>query len=166
MARCMSCGKTAMLTTKFGKVILCKKCGELINVTEWSNGCFESMNQLINTKNNVLQQARNNSMSYEVVKQITDFFDEYINDEYITYFDGKAGQILKVFKNYCLVFTKNDMKKTELVNIFYQFEEDDEEDNSFLTNETIKLAKGLVSGKIVSAGIGMALNASQNKQEK
>ena len=51
MAKCMSCGKTALLTTTFGNVVLCKNCSSLANVSMWNNREFLSMDELINQKN-------------------------------------------------------------------------------------------------------------------
>lgn len=169
MAKCMSCGKTALLTTTFGNVVLCKNCGSLANVPAWSNRDFSSMDELINLKNDAIQKAVANNMPQGLVAEITRFFDEYINAGFITTVNGKAGQSLKVFSNYCIIATKSEGKKTELENMFYQFDDDDDDDDDdslISSDDKRNLVKGLMSGKLVQTGIGVAVSATLNQQEK
>lgn len=164
----MSCGKTALLTTNFGNVVLCKNCGSLANVSAWSSRDFASMDELLNQKNDALQRATASNMAPAVIDEIVRYFDEYINAGFITSINGKAGQTLKVFESYCIITTKNDTKKTELENMFYQFDDDDDDDDDEIlsSNDKRNLVKGLMSGKLVQAGIGAAVSATLNQQEK
>lgn len=168
MAKCMSCGKTALLTTNFGNVVLCKNCGSLINASAWNGREFASMDELVNTKNDTLQKASASNISQAVIDEIVRFFDEYINAGFITALNGKAGQTLKVFANYCIITTKSETKKTELENMFYQFDDDDDDDDDEILSSDDKrnLVRGLMSGKLVQAGIGVAVSATLNQQEK
>lgn len=52
--------------------------------------------------------------------------------------------------------------------MFYQFDDDDDyDDDDVLSSEDKRsLARGLMTGKIVQAGIGAAVSATLNKQEK
>lgn len=168
MAKCMSCGKTALFTTTFGNVVLCKNCGSLASVPVWNSREFLSMDDLINQKNDALQKATANNMPQGIVAEITRFFDEYINAGFITTIKGKAGQSLKVFSTYCIITTKNESKKAELENMFSDFEdEDDDEDDALISSDDKRnLVRGLMSGKLVQAGIGAAISATLNQQEK
>lgn len=167
MAKCMSCGKTALLTTNFGNVVLCKNCGSLANVSAWSSRDFSSMEELVNQKNDAIQKATAGNISPTIIDEITRYFDEYINAGFITTINGKAGQTLKVFSSYCIVTTKNETKKTELENMFYQFDDDDDDDDEILSSDDKRnLVRGLMSGKLVQAGIGAAVSATLNQQEK
>ena len=167
MAKCMCCRKNAILTAKFGTVVLCKNCGSLINVSVWNSREFASLEELVIQKNNAIQKANASKMPLTIINKITDFFDEYINAGFITSINGKAGQILKVFSNHCIVTTKSEGKKEELENMFYQFDEDDDDDDELLSSDDRRnLVKGLISGKIVQAGIGAAMSATLNQYEK
>lgn len=168
MAKCMACGKTALLSTNFGKVILCKSCSSLLDVPSWSSRDFESMNELQNKKTMVLQKAVANRMPENILAEIAKYFDEYINAGFITMLNGKAGQTLKVFANYCIINTKNENKKSELESTFYQFEEDDDNEDDSLISSADKrnIVQGLMSGKLLQTGIGVALSATMNQQEK
>ena len=167
MAKCRACGKTALLTTNFGNVILCKNCGSLVNVSGWKGRDFSSMSELVNKKNEVLQSANDSNMAQEIITEIASFFDEYINAGFVTTINGKAGQTLKVFANHCVVNTKSEGKKAELENMFYQFDDGDEDEDTLISVEDKKnLVKGLMSGKLVQTGIGVAVSATLNQQEK
>lgn len=169
MAKCMSCGKTALLTSNFGNVILCKNCASLINVSAWSSRDFESMDEVVNQKNETLQKATTSNLPTAIINEITKFFDEYIDAGFVTTINGRAGQTLKVFSSYCIITTKNEGKQTELENMFYQFDdEDDDYDNDEILSSDDKrnLVRGLMSGKLVQAGIGAAVSATLNQQEK
>lgn len=172
MAKCMACGKTALFTTTFGNVTLCKNCGSLINASAWNTREFDSMDVLVGQKEDALQRAKSNNMPQNIIDEITRFFDEYINAGFIITINGKAGQILKLFANQCIITTKNENAKLSLENILCEFDEfddddDNDDDDTILSSEQKKqLAKGLMSGKILSAGIGAAVSATINQQEK
>ncbi|MBQ1205881.1 MAG: hypothetical protein IIX67_01625, partial [Clostridia bacterium] len=167
MAKCMSCGKSVLLTSNFANVVLCKNCSSTIDVSEWKSRDFSSLDVLLSKKNEVLQKATAGNLSQSVIAEITRYFDEYINAGFITSIDGKSGQTLKVFANHCIITTKSEGKKTELENMFYQFDDDDDDDDDVLSSEDKRsLARGLMTGKIVQAGIGAAVSATLNKQEK
>lgn len=169
MAKCMSCGKSVLLTSSFANVVLCKNCSSIIDISEWKSRDFSSLNELLSKKNEVLQKATAGHLSQSVIAEINRYFDEYINAGFITSIDGKAGQTLKVFARHCIITTKSEGKKDELANTFDQFDDgdDDDDDDEALTFEDKRsLARGLMTGKIVQAGIGVAVSATLNKQEK
>lgn len=167
MAKCMSCRKTALLTTNFGNVTLCKNCGSLASVPVWNKREFASLDDLIYQKNDALQKATANNMPQGIVSEITRFFDEYINAGFITSVKGKAGQSLKVFSTHCIITTKNESKKASLENLFPDFEDDDNDEEALISSDDKRnLVKGLMSGKLVQTGIGVAISATLNQQEK
>ena len=107
MEKCSVCGKNALMVTNFRDVTLCKKCDSLINASSQYKRDFLSNDELMQQKNSALQLALENGFSQKIINSISEFFDEYIKDGYITTIDGKAGQKLKLFTNYCIVVTKN-----------------------------------------------------------
>ena len=170
MDRCMACGKTSLLTTSFGNVILCKNCGSIVNVSAWRARNFESMDALVAQKNDVLQKATAGNLSEDIIAKITRFFDEYIEAGFITTIDGKAGQTLKVFADQCIITTKSESKQEELKNTFHQFavDDNDDEDNEALisSDDMMSLAKGLMSGKFMKTGINVAISTTYKQREK
>ena len=173
MKKCMSCGKSMLLTTAFGSVELCRSCGSVIGVSEWKNRDFSSMDELSNKKTEVLQKAIAANISQSVVSEITKYFDEYINAGFVTTIEGKVGQSLKVFSEFCIITTKNEGKKEELVDAFLNFVDDDDDDDSdepyddklFSTQDKLNIAKGLLSGRFVQTGVGAAVTAAAKKEQ-
>lgn len=169
MAKCMSCGKTILLTSTFGNVVLCKNCGTLSNVSAWSRRDFSSVEELIAMKNDSIQRASAGNISQDVITEIVRYFDEYIDNGFITTINGRAGQTLKVFSDYCIVTTKNERKKEDLEDKFEDNDdviEEDDDDSVFSPADKMNIAKGLMSGKIVQTGIGAVMSAKLNQQEK
>ena len=171
MIKCIACGKSVLLSTDFGNVSLCKNCASKVNVSAWKNRDVASIGELITNKNNALELAKNNGLSCEVVGAIEKYFDAYINAGYITTINGKAGQILKIFADYCIIDTKNEEKKNELSSLFYNFTDDDDDDDdvddrTIFEKEKDSIVKGLLTGKIVQTGIGLAASAVIDTQEK
>lgn len=170
MVKCVACGKNTLLSTDFGNVSLCKNCASKVNVTAWKNRDVSSIGELVTNKNNALQLATGNGFSSEAVNAIEKYFDSYINAGYVTTINGKVGQTLKIFGDYCIIDTKNEEKKSELASLFYYFtdddEDDEEDDRTIFEKEKDSIVKGLLTGKIVQTGIGLAASAVIDTQEK
>lgn len=168
MAKCVACGKSTLLTSEFGNITICKTCATKINLSVWKNRDSGSVDELIAHKSNALQLASEGQFSDQAMQAIADYFDAYIDAGYITTLNGKAGQLLKVFKDFCIIDTKNENKKIELSNMFYQFDhdDDDDDDESFLLKEKATIVKGLMSGKLLQTGIGLAASAVVDNQAK
>ena len=140
MEKCLNCGKTVLIKTCFGNETLCKNCDSLVNASSWNKRDFASMEDLLEKKNNALQLAKTNNVSERAVDAIEKYFDEYIKNGFVTSINGRAGQILTIFENYCIVNTKSDSAKTSLVDMFYQFDYNDDEEPerwNFLLDERI-----------------------------
>ena len=168
MEKCMSCGKLALLPSTIGNIVLCRNCASIIDVVSWENRDFSSMEELLSRKNEVMEKASVGNLSQPVIEKISHYFDEYIDAGFITTIDGKAGQILKVFANHCIVITKNENKKEDLKASFYQFDDGnyDDDDEVFTYEEKRNLANSLLSGRLVQTGIGAAVSATLKRQEK
>lgn len=168
MEKCSICGKTLIMKTCFGKVVLCKKCDSLINASLWNKRDFTSIEDLLEKKSNALSLAKSNNLSENIINAINMFFNEYEKEGFVTSINGKAGQTLKVFENYCIVSTKNDNAKISLTNMFYQFDdEDDDDDDDVLTAEDkLQLAKGVLKGGLIKTGIGVAMSAGLKQSAK
>ena len=168
MEKCLNCGKTVLIKTCFGNNTLCKTCDSLINASSWNKREFASMDELLEKKNNALQLAKTNNISEAVTDAVEKFFDEYIKDGFVTSINGRAGQTLKVFENYCIVNTKSESAQTSLVNMFYQFDDDDDDDDDevLTADDKLNLAKGVLRGGLIKTGIGVAMSAGLKQSAK
>lgn len=171
MAKCMACKKNALFTTAFDNVVLCNNCGKSVNVSLWKSRDFETLEELKNQRDAVVKAATSNNFPQEIVAAITRYFYEYIESGFVTAINGKAGQVLKVFSDHCIVYTKSESKKEALIAAFSDFDGyddsvEEEDDGYFSSDDKRSLVKGLMSGRIVQAGIGAAISATINKQEQ
>ena len=99
---------------------------------------YEEFKELIERKPTVSRLDYENLVKKYGQSTINDLFDEYINDGFITSINGKSGQILKVFKNYCIINTKNDDLDYSLTYMFYKLENASIESDNFLSAEKNK----------------------------
>lgn len=168
MEKCLNCGKTVLIKTCFGNETLCKNCDSLVNASSWNKRDFVSMDELVEKKNNALQLAKTNNVSGNVIDAIEKYFDEYIKEGFVTSVNGRTGQTLKVFENYCIVNTKSESAQTSLINMFYQFDEDDddEDDEVLSTDDKLNLAKGVLRGGLIKTSIGVAMSAGIKQSAK
>jgi len=169
MIKCIACGKSVLLSNGFGNSSLCKNCAAKVNLSVWKNRDVSTIGELTANRKNALQLASSNGFSEEAVSAIERYFDAYINAGYVTTINGKVGQTLKIFGDYCIIDTKNEEKKSDLVSLFYNFvdDDDDEEDErSIFEKEKDNIVRGLMTGKIVQTGIGLAASAALDTQGK
>lgn len=168
MTKCIACGKGSLFSTDIGLHKLCNSCAGKINYSSWKKRDFQSMDELVGQKNMALQLASNNQFSNDAIKVISDYFDEYINDGYVTIINGKAGQTLKVFTNYCIINTK-DIQRDSLVDALYQLLDKEDQNNassSFDASEIKGAVNGLMRGRIVQTGVGIATSAVLKSMSK
>lgn len=172
MAICKVCNAKVLFTSNFSDVCLCKNCANLIRLSDWKDRNFTSMEELVNTKNNVLSIVSSNPNMTQIKKSVEDYFNEYIDKGFVTSLDGKAGQKLLVFNDYCIVTTKSESKREELISRFDEYidhdiDDDDDDDDDLKTLSNIgKLGKGLMKGNLVATGISMAAGSMMNEKIK
>lgn len=166
MAKCMVCGKIALLPTNIGNIVLCKSCASVVNASTWKDRNFVSMDDLEQKKNNAIQMAVSNGFSQNAVFELSRFFDEYINAGFVTTINGMAGQTLKVFLGHCIVHTKSESAKTSLSNDFHQFDDSkDASESLFTADDAQNLVRELRHGRLIEAGIDAAFSASAKQQD-
>lgn len=169
MAKCFSCGKMTILSKNYNNITLCNNCASLINYSCWYKRNFSTIDELMENKERTLQLATSNNFKKELIDSLTSYFDEYINNGFISAIDGKAGQTITLFSDYCIINTKSDTAKTGLSNMFYQFDyndEEDDEDEVLTVEDKLRLAKGFISGGIVKTGIDVAMSATLKSSAK
>lgn len=167
MAKCVACGKNTLITSNMGNCTFCNNCASIIGLSGWKKRDCSSIDELIALKNGALQSAVQSGFPNEVIRNIEEYFDAYINAGYVTLFNGKAGQTLKIFSDFCIIDTKNDIKKNELINKFSFEEEEEDDDDSFFNVDNVgQITKGLMSGKLLQTGVGLAASAVVNSRFK
>ena len=174
MEKCKQCGKIALLPKRFSNMVLCGKCASLVNYSEWSERIFKTKEDLAKKKEEIISLASSNGINKEIVDAISNYFNEFINDDFITSYDGKSGQKIYLFDKYYIINTKNDSTRDSLAEVFNSFdpkvidlENDDDDDEELLSaTEKLAIAKNLLSKSIVSQGISTAVTLGVKQVEK
>ena len=178
MNLCKICNKKELFSLFFSNVCLCRNCANLIRLSEWEDRIFDSIDDLIGTKNKILSIISSNPNMIQIKKSVEDYFDEYINKGFVASLDGKAGQKLLIFNEYCIVNTKKKSQRDELVIRFNDYidldfyddinNNDDNYDELKKISNIVNFNKGLMKGGIVTSGISMVadLVMSEMKEEK
>lgn len=168
MFKCAACGKDSILPSQIGSKQICKICASKLELTGYKKGDYSTVEELMAKRDIVISKLRNNGFLEDGIKGIEEYFQSIINEGFIIHFDGKCGQSIKVFNDYVIINTKNEMQKTGIVNLFSQLlpDEEDEEDDLFVAHGD-KIVRGLMSGKLLQTGIGiMTSNAVKEKQRE
>ena len=171
MDTCKACNTKAFFTSEFSDVCLCKNCANQIKLSSWKDRNFASMEELVNTKNNILSIISSNPNMTKIKKSVEDYFNDYIDSGFVTSLDGKAGQKLTIFNDHCIITTKNEIKRDELINRFDEYidhdldDEDDDDEIKAISNIG-RLGKNLLRGNIVTTGISMAAESMINEKKK
>lgn len=175
MEKCKQCSKTTLLPRRFSNMVLCSKCASLVNYSEWAERIFETKEDLAKKKEEIISLASSNGINKEIIDTISTYFNEFINEDFITSYDGKSGQKIYIFDKYCIINTKNDSTRDSLADDFNSFDpkvidlendDDDDDDELLSATEKLALAKNLFSKSIVSKGISTAVTLGVKQLEK
>ena len=156
MAKCMGCGKTILIGADFGNGKLCGGCSGRIYYQNWKKREFQSIDELVNQKNKALQSAMEARFPQETINQICYYFDEYISAGFYTCVNGKEGQIIKVFSDFCVIYTK-EADRGNIASLFNGMFS--EKKQPLYVSEKDNIVKGVMKGKILNTGIGYATAA-------
>ena len=174
MEKCNQCAKTALLPKRFSNITLCRSCASLVNFSEWGERLFENKEDLIKKKEEIISLASNNSIKKEIIDAINAYLNEYINENFITSYDGRGGQKIFIFDEYCVIKTKDESARDNLADEFNSFdpkvielEDDDDDDDELLsTSDKLALATSLLSKGIIKKGISTAVTIGMSQIEK
>ncbi len=174
MEKCNQCSKTALLPKRFSNITLCRSCSSLVNYSEWGERLFENKEELIKKKDEIVSLASNNKIKNEIIDAINAYLNEYINESFITSYDGRSGQKIFIFDEYCIIKTKDRSTRDNLADKFNSFdpklielEKDDEDDDELLSSsDKLAIATSLFSKGIIKKGISTAVTVGMKQIEK
>ena len=156
MAKCMGCGKTILIGTELGNGKLCGSCSGKIYFQNWRKREFQSMEELVNQKSKALQSAMEARFPQDTINQICYYFDEYISAGFYTCINGKAGQVIKIFSDYCVIYTK-EADRSNIAGLFNKIFS--EKKQPLYISEKDNIVNGVMKGKLLNTGIGYATAA-------
>lgn len=158
MAICAACQKSALLTDKIGKVVLCKSCCKRIQAYKWLDKKFATNEEVISERNIALTLAVRNAFPDMVFSEIRQFFNSQIEESLIRLVDGHRGQLLKVYENKCVIVTESQFNLDEHAAEFAKARKRSQPTNG-KPGAAEAAVRGFLTGGVVQTGLSLAATA-------
>lgn len=144
---------------------LCLKCAMTLKVSAWKNKDFETNEEVISMKSDVIFSASRAGMSGNVIQTVADYFDSQIEEGLVYKFYGGEDQILKVYEDYCQIITLEDFDEDEMSKKYARsMKKGVSLESIFSDGAAVRsLAMGLISKKsLVKTGMSLASSVVLN----
>lgn len=165
MAICDGCGNSMLIPNKVLGHTLCLKCAMTLKVSAWKNKDFETNEEVISMKSDVIFSASRAGMSGNVIQTVADYFDSQIEEGLVYKFYGGEDQILKVYEDYCQIITLEDFDEDEMSKKYARsMKKGVSLESIFSDGAAVRsLAMGLISKKsLVKTGMSLASSVVLN----
>lgn len=164
MLVCDCCGMPVQHRQPLGKANICKECYEKINTSAWKATEYEDNEAVEKNREKILKIASKHSFPPVVVDGINKQFDSKIQKGLLYVVDGGEGQKLKVFVDHCVLITNDDEFNIDTISVAYaKALKSGQPKESLISNSAAKsLARSVLSGGIVNAGLSLAASAAIN----
>lgn len=164
MQICDCCGMLVRHRQALGKANICNKCYGKINTSEWKATEYEDNEEVENNREKILKVSTKHNFPAIVVEGINAHFDSKLQKGLLYSIDGDKGQKLKVFADHCVLITDDDDFDIDEVSVAYaKALKRNQPKENLITNSTAKtLARSVLTGGIVKAGISLATTAAIN----
>ena len=164
MLVCDCCGMPVQHRQQLGKANICKECYGKINTSAWKATEYEDNEAVEKNREKILKIASKHSFPPVVVDGINKHFDSKIQKGLLYVVDGGEGQKLKVFVDHCVLITNDDEFNIDTISVAYaKALKSGQPKESLISNSAAKsLARSVLSGGIVKAGISLATSAAIN----
>ena len=163
MLRCDCCGQPVQHLQALGKANICKSCFGKINTSAWKETEYEDNKEVEKNREKVLKIAAKNSFPPIVVEGINFHFNSKIEIGLIRTLNSHRGQKLKIYETYCVLTTTDDFNIEESSKGYGKALKSSQPKESFISNSAVKsLARSVLTGGIVTAGINLATSAAIN----
>ncbi len=164
MLTCDCCGMPVQRRQPLGKANICKECYGKINTSAWKATEYEDNEEVEKNREKILKIANKHGFPPVVIDGINKHFDSKIQKGLLYVIDGGKGQKLKVFVDHCVLITDDDEFDIDTVSVAYaKALKSGQPKESLITNSAAKsLARSVLTGGIVKAGISLATSAAIN----
>ena len=88
MAICDGCGNNMIFPNKILGYKLCMKCGKALKVNSWKNHDFETNDEVLNMKKDVIFSANKSGIAENVIQEVSQYLDSKIEEGLIYKFNG------------------------------------------------------------------------------
>lgn len=163
MVQCDCCGQPVQNLQLLSKAKICKQCFSKINTSAWKEVEYDDNEEVETNREKVLKIAIKNGFPPIVIEGINKHFDSKIQKGLICCIDGGNGQKLKIFETHCVLITTQNFD-VETISISYgkALKSNQPKDNLFSNDAAKSLARSVLTGGIIKAGISLATSAALN----
>lgn len=165
MAICDACGNNMLIPNRVLGNTLCLKCAKILKVSKWKSKAFETNEEVISMKNEVILSASKAGLARNVIQTVSDYFDSQIEEGLLYKLDGGEDQIIKVYEDYCQIITSEDFDEEDLSKKYARsLKKGISLESVFSDGTAVKtLAMGLISKKsLVKTGMSLASSLAVN----
>ena len=163
MLQCDCCGQSVQHLQLLGKANICKDCFGKINSLAWNETEYDDNEGVEKNRQKVLKIATKNGFPPIVVDGINKHFDNKIQKGLICFVNGGKGQKLKVFNTHCVLITTGNFDVETISELYGKALKSTQPKESIFSNGVAKsLARNVLKGGIVKAGINLATSAAIN----
>ena len=163
MLICDCCGLPVQHRQPLGKANICKDCFNKINTSAWKATEYEDNQAVEKNREKVLKIAAKNNFPPIVVDGINSHFDSKIQQGLVCVASSSRGQKLKVYETHCVLTTTDSFDVDEISKEYGKVLKKMQPKESLFSNSAAKsLARSVLSGGFVKAGINLATSAAIN----
>ena len=164
MLVCDCCGMPVQHRQPLGEANICKNCYGKIDTSSWRATEYEDNEEVEKNREKTLKIATKNGFPAVVIEGINKHFDGKMQKGLLYVVDGGEGQKLKVFVDHCVLITNDDEFNVDDISAKYsKVQRRGQPKEGLISNGVAKnLARSVLSGGIVKAGIGLVTSAAIN----
>ncbi len=163
MPLCECCGQAVQKLRNLDKNKICEQCWGKINISAWKKSDYEDNEAVEKNRQKLLKIAIANGFPNAVVESINKHFDSKIQQGLVCTVSSGRGQKLKVFETHCILTTSNSFDVEETSKEYGKVLKKLQPKESLFSNGAAKsLARSVLTGGIVKAGISLATSAAIN----
>lgn len=164
MLTCDCCGMPVQHRKPLGKANICKECYGKINTSAWKATEYEENEAVEKNREKILKIAKKHGFPAIVIEGINKHFDSKIQKGLLYVVNGGEGQKLKVFVDHCVLVTDDDEFDIDTISIAYAkaLKSRQPKENLISNSAAKSLARSVLSGGVVKAGISLATTAAIN----
>ena len=161
MKTCDCCKMPVQTLQTIEKAKICKQCFAKINTSAWKEDKYDNNDDVEKNRQKVLKIAFKNGFPTIVIDSINKHFDSKIQKGLIKVVDSHRGQILKIFEDHAVLITKDSFDIEETSKEYGKAIKNSQPKENLISNTTAKkMARNVLSGGIVKAGINMATSVA------
>ena len=163
MLHCDCCGQPVQHLQSLESTNICKQCYGKIDSPAWNETEYDDNEAVEKNRQKVLKIAAKNGFTPIVIESINNHFDSKIQKGLILTLNSYRGQKLKIYDTYCILITTDSFDIDESSKGYGKALKNSQPKENLISNSDAKsLARTVLTGGVVKAGINLATSAAIN----